>query len=251
MKSRFLLSGSFFPGGNHDLDHFFYEYRVDAVKDFVREVFQQVRKIKPRIEVSAAVFKDPILSGRFIGQDWREYSEWVQYAMPMDYRSHFPGDFEIHLNLLEEAIERQKALARDYEHLWIGVATAYIYDEERAPLTRMRELLGSGGQADDIRREFNKVSARLRQYGPDLTQAIENHLRDPKDSSDVQKKLQSFLARVPPGYYSPEKFERTLERVRKSGVEGIVIFSAGGIGGAGLWDSVEKSFAGDAAGSAP
>jgi uncharacterized lipoprotein YddW (UPF0748 family) len=246
MKSRFLLGGSFFPGGNHDLDHFFYEYRIDAVKDFVRDVFHEVRKIKPQIEVSAAVFKDPILSGRFIGQDWRQYSDWVQYAMPMDYRSHFAGDFETHLNLLQEAIERQKAQARDYEHLWIGIATSYLYEEERAPLTRMRELIGSAGPVEEIRKEFDKVAARIRQYEPDAAQAIENYLRDTKDRNQAQQKLQSLLARIPPGYYAPEKLERTVERVRKSGVEGIVIFSAGGIGGAGLWDAVEKIFAGDA-----
>jgi uncharacterized lipoprotein YddW (UPF0748 family) len=243
MKSRFLLNGSFFPGGNHDLDHFFYQYRVDAVKAFVREVFEEVRRIRPRLEVSAAVFKDPILSGRFIGQDWRQFPDWVQYAMPMDYRSHFAGDFETHLNLLEEAIERQKKLARDYQHLWIGIATSNIYDEERAPLMRMRELLGSGGQAADIRGAFEQVSARLRQYGPDVAEAIEDYLRNPGKSSDAQKRLQAFLARVPPGYYTPEKFAMTLERVRKTGVEGIVIFSASGIGAAGLWDTVEKAFA--------
>ena len=36
MKSRFLLEGSFFPGGNRDLDYFFYEYRAHHVAEFTR-----------------------------------------------------------------------------------------------------------------------------------------------------------------------------------------------------------------------
>ena len=30
-------------------------------------------------EVSAAVFKNPVQSGRFLGQDWRRFAPWVQY----------------------------------------------------------------------------------------------------------------------------------------------------------------------------
>lgn len=91
MKSRLLLGGSFFPGGNRDLDTFFYDYRKNAILSFVREVFEEVRKVEPKMEFSAAVFKNPVHSGRFIGQDWRLFSPWVHYAMPMDYRSHFGG----------------------------------------------------------------------------------------------------------------------------------------------------------------
>jgi hypothetical protein len=93
------------------------------------------------MEFSAAVFKNPVQSGRFIGQDWRRFSPWVQYLMPMDYRSHYAGDFETHLDLLAESIQQQKAWARDFPHFWPGVAAYQLYDEEREPLTRMRRLL--------------------------------------------------------------------------------------------------------------
>ena len=36
MKSRLLLEGSFFPGGNRDLDYFFYEYRAHQIAAFTR-----------------------------------------------------------------------------------------------------------------------------------------------------------------------------------------------------------------------
>jgi len=73
MKSRLLFEGSFFPGGNRDLDYFFYEYRAHHVAEFTRQVFEEIRKVKPRIEVSAAVFKNPVQSGRFLGQDWAAF----------------------------------------------------------------------------------------------------------------------------------------------------------------------------------
>jgi hypothetical protein len=242
MKSRFLLQGSFFPGGNHDLDYFFYEYRINAVKDFARQVFEGVRSVKPKMEFSAAIFKNPIHSGRFIGQDWRRFADWVQYAMPMDYRSHFPGDFETFLDLLQESIESQKVWAGQYQHLWIGVATHDLFAEEREPLTKLRELFNSGGTTDEIRMAFEKISARLPDYNPDLAKAISEYLREPKDHAAVQKKLGEFLANIPPGYLPPEKLLRTLERIRGTGVEGIIIFSAGGITSARLWDTVETFF---------
>ncbi len=242
MKSRFLLQGSFFPGGNHDLDYFFYEYRVNAVQQFARQVFEEIRRVKPQMEFSAAVFKNPVLSGRFIGQDWRRFAEWVQYAMPMDYRSHFPGEFDVFLDLLQETVEDQKLWAADYRHLWVGVSTFDLFAEEREPLTKMRDLLRSGGSTDEIRAAFGRISSRLGEYAPDLVKTISQYLDDPKDSQAAQTKLAEFMANLPAGYLPPEKLRRTLERVRNTGVEGIVIFSAGGISSARLWDTVESFY---------
>jgi predicted AAA+ superfamily ATPase len=149
----------------------------------------------------------------------------------------------MHLDLLEESILRQKELARDFQHLWIGIATGFLYEEEREPLTRIRELLRAGGRPADVRAEFDRVSSRLTEYAPELAQALQDYLRDQKNAEEVQKRLASFSAKVPAGFYPPEKLARTMERVRKAGAEGIVIFSAGGIGSAGLWDTVAKSFA--------
>jgi uncharacterized lipoprotein YddW (UPF0748 family) len=242
MKSRFLLQGSFFPGGNHDLDYFFYEYRINAVKDFARQVFEGVRSVKPKMEFSAAIFKNPVHSGRFIGQDWRRFADWVQYAMPMNYRGHFPGDFETFLDLLQESIESQKVWASQYQHLWIGVATHDLFVEEREPLTKLRELINSGGSKDEIQAAYAKISGRLPEYDPDLAKAILQYLQDPKDRTLVQKELSEFMANVPLGYLPPEKMLRTLERIKGTGVEGIIIFSAGGITSARLWDTVETFF---------
>jgi uncharacterized lipoprotein YddW (UPF0748 family) len=245
MKSRFLLGGSTFPGGNHDLDYYFYRFRIEAVDAFVRLVAEEVRKTKPGMEFSAAIFKNPVQSGRFIGQDWREFAPWVEYAMPMDYRSHIPGDFDTHLDLLAESVRLQKTWASQFKHLWIGVATGFLYEEEREPLAKLRAILSSGGPFPEARASFAAVEGRIRQFSPATHARIAAALADPSAAADGAKAVGEFLSNVPAGYFPPEKLRRTLERVAGEGVEGIVIFSAGGISSAGLWDEVGAFFSRD------
>jgi uncharacterized lipoprotein YddW (UPF0748 family) len=252
MKSRLLLEGSFFPGGHRDLDYFFYEYRVHHVAEFTREVAEAVRKLKPKLEFSAAVFRNPVESGRFIGQDWRRFAPWVEYLMPMDYRSHYAGDFETQLDLLAESIQQQKSWARDFPHLWIGVAAYQLYDEEREPLARIRSLVREGGAAADMQAAFDKVAERLQTFAPDLHDAVAAYLREPANPEPrelppgrgeaLAARIDAFLADAPDGYFPPEKLKRTLERVRAQGVEGVVIFSTAGLTGARLWETTEEFF---------
>ena len=195
------------------------------------------------MEFSAAVFKNPVQSGRFIGQDWRRFSPWVQYLMPMDYRSHYAGDFETHLDLLAESIQQQKAWARDFAHFWPGVAASQLYDEEREPLARMRRLLREGEKdVAGMQAAFDKVAPRLKTYAPDLHGAIEAYLKEPKSPEDTAAKLDAFLSSVPEGYYPPDRLTKTLERVRAQDVEGVVIFSTGGISSLRLWEAVGEFF---------
>ncbi len=242
MKSRLLLEGSFFPGGNRDLDYFFYEYRAHHVALFTREVKEAVAKAKPRVEFSAAVFRNPVQSGRFIGQDWRRFAAWVDTLMPMDYRSHYAGDFETHLDLLAENIQQQKQWARDFRRLWIGIAASQLYDAEREPLVRIRSLLRERGPVAEVQLAFDKVKGRLAPLAGELHAAVTAYLREPKDAEALAAKLDAFLASPPSGYYPAERLTRTLERVRAQGVEGVVIFSAGGLSAAGLWPAAGDFF---------
>jgi uncharacterized lipoprotein YddW (UPF0748 family) len=242
MKSRLLQDGGFFPGGRRDLDYFFYEYRAHHVARFTREVFEEVRKAKPRIEFSAAVFKNPVQSGRFIGQDWRRFTPWVQYLMPMDYRSHFGGDFETHLDLLAESIQQQKVWAADFPHLWIGVAAYQLYDPERVPLDRLRRLARAGGTVPEMQAELEKVAPRLKVYAPELHDAIAAHLREPGDAEALAARIDAFLADMPAGYAPPDRLTKVLDTVRAQGVEGVVIFSTGGLTAGRLWEAVESFF---------
>ena len=194
------------------------------------------------MEFSAAVFKNPVQSGRFIGQDWRRFSPWVQYLMPMDYRGHFAGSFETHLDLLAEAIQQQKVWARDFPHLWIGVAAYQLYDEERQPLVRIRSLAAEGKAGDEARQALDRVAERLKTFAPDLHAAITSHLTAPDGSSEFVKRLDAFLADPPAGYYTAAKLTATLDRVRAEGVDGVVVFSTSGLSSAKLWEALGEFF---------
>jgi uncharacterized lipoprotein YddW (UPF0748 family) len=129
-QSDLLLEGSFFQGGRNDLDHFFYEYRIEQINEFARLSYEAVKSANPKIKLSGAIFKNPIHSGRFIGQDWRRFARYQGIAIPMDYRDHFPGTMEHYLDLLEAGIVRQKQWAKDCEELYIGFAIWPLYKEE-------------------------------------------------------------------------------------------------------------------------
>ncbi|MBC8063201.1 MAG: hypothetical protein H7Y17_00100 [Chlorobia bacterium] len=129
-KAKHLLEGSFFQGGRADLDYFFYLFRTEHINRFARESYEAVKAINPKTKLSGAIFKNPVHSGRFIGQDWRQFGKWMEIAVPMDYRDHFPGTFEQYLSLLDETIRRQKVWAAEMESLWIGAAINFLFKEE-------------------------------------------------------------------------------------------------------------------------
>lgn len=145
VKSRFLLDGSFFAGGRHDLDYFFYLYRTHQINEFARLSHEAVKVANPKVKISGAIFKNPVHSGRFIGQDWRQFARWQEITIPMDYRDHFPGTFSQYLDLLEESIYRQKGWARESEALYIGIAINFLYKEELSarvfPAQKLTETL--------------------------------------------------------------------------------------------------------------
>ncbi|HTQ12006.1 MAG TPA: putative glycoside hydrolase, partial [Fimbriimonadaceae bacterium] len=185
-KSNFLLEGSFFQGGRYDLDYFFYAYRIHWVREFARLTREAIDRARPGMKISAAVFKNPIHSGRFIGQDWRTFGGFVDEFMPMDYRDHYPGSFQTYLKLLAESIEEQKGWlpgepgSAGSPKLYPGFAINFLYrEEERAGATS----------------------------------------------------------------FSPEKFERVVETIASTGVEGLIVFCEGHLHRYGLWDAAKQVFA--------
>lgn len=135
----YILNGRVIPGGPPDMRYFFYDYRARQIDNFVREARERVRKINPRIEISAAVFKNPVQSARFIGQQWHEWPQWIDIFMPMTYRSHFAGGFEDYLAHLTEITERQLEWTRRQQKLYAGIATTYLYREEMKPFDDIRD----------------------------------------------------------------------------------------------------------------
>ncbi|MFN8140135.1 MAG: family 10 glycosylhydrolase [Fimbriimonadales bacterium] len=232
-KARFLLEGAFFQGGRADLDYFLYAYRRYWITEFTRECAEAVRAVRPKMKISAAVFKNPIHSGRFIGQDWRDFSPYVDICVPMDYRDHFPGSFEQYLPLLTETIQSQKIWARDYEHLWIGSAINFLFFEEQKPLDRCKLLL-QRGEKIMAKRSYETVADRLREHDPAAADQFESALI----SGNAPNISHRDIAK---SYWPAEKLSRVVQTVENAGVEGLVFFCEGHLNEYGLWDAAKSA----------
>ena len=59
------------------------------INGLVRRVYEQTKKLKPRVQVSAAVWRDHRANRAFIKQDWVLWAKngWLDFAVPMDYTS--------------------------------------------------------------------------------------------------------------------------------------------------------------------
>lgn len=243
MKSHFLLESGFFQGGRRDLDYFFYTYRTRWITQFARESAEAVRAARPGMEISAAVFKNPIHSGRFIGQDWRQFAPYVETCMPMDYRDHYPGSFETYLDLLEETIASQKVWARDYKRLWPGAAINFLFFEEERPLHALDRALRANAPAE-ARVALASIGSRLRSVAPELHDRLASWAATPREPERpaLQDAFSAFLQHVPPAYWPAEKLTRTLDRIRGTGVEGVCLFCEGHLHQYGLWDTLADAF---------
>jgi len=134
-KSDFILNGRTIAGGPPDMRYFFYEYRIDQITRFVREAHERSRRINPKIQMTAAVFKNPIQSGRYLGQKWSDWNPWIDIYMPMSYRSHFLGDFDTYCSHLTEITARQMEWTQHERPLYAGIFTSDLYKEESGTRT--------------------------------------------------------------------------------------------------------------------
>jgi uncharacterized lipoprotein YddW (UPF0748 family) len=134
-KADFILNGRTIAGGPPDMRYFFYEYRVDQITSFVREACERSKRIKPKIQMTAAVFKNPIQSGRYLGQKWSDWNPWIDIYMPMSYRGHFLGDFDTYCSHLTEITARQMEWTRHERPLYAGIYTSDLYKEESGTKT--------------------------------------------------------------------------------------------------------------------
>jgi uncharacterized lipoprotein YddW (UPF0748 family) len=256
-KAEFFLTGSFMPGGPKDLNYFFYTFRQDQINRFAREVWEHASAIKPNIEISAAVFKNPIMSGRFIGQRWTDFAPWVDLMMPMVYRSHFPRvKYDTFIPMLEEYTRYEYQWAKDRVNLSIGLDVTYMYNEERlflADALHARDSLGVlRGKGRDlyvqrIQERYGLLKDRLRQIAPDLetklTPAVASLAElDTVRAADFQSIVASINSHPPKDYYPREKLRRAIEAVRKGGGKGIVIFDGGALTARDLWPVLEEAF---------
>jgi uncharacterized lipoprotein YddW (UPF0748 family) len=134
-KTDFILNGRTIAGGPPDMRYFFYEYRADQISRFVREAHERSKHINPKIQMTAAVFKNPIQSGRYLGQKWSDWNAWIDAYMPMSYRSHFLGDFDTYCAHLTEITARQMEWTGHERPLYAGIFTSDLYKEEAGTKT--------------------------------------------------------------------------------------------------------------------
>lgn len=246
-KSEYLLNGS--SVNRNDLDYYFYETRVDAVSQFVKESTERARKIDPDIAVSAAVFINPMRSGRHIGQRWTDFLSWIDIMAPMNYRSHFQGSFADYLDYLEDYVRAQKKWCGGESALYPGITGQYIYREEREPWEAAMSLLDSadaGMRADELKDLLSGNIAYLKQFSPERARLLDAKCRSYFEN-DITKEIllrevRNILSDPPAGFFPEEKLLRTIQVVERVGAEGISIFSAGIIQRNKLWPALQKAF---------
>lgn len=66
------------------------EWRRGNITAVVRGVSEQARRIRPKVQISAAVFRNWPMDRDTIGQDWGYWCEqgWLDFVCPMDYTPH-------------------------------------------------------------------------------------------------------------------------------------------------------------------
>jgi uncharacterized lipoprotein YddW (UPF0748 family) len=79
------------------------DFRREQITRVVSATAEQVRKAKPKVKISAAVFANWAVDRDGVGQDWRLWcgKGWLDFVCPMDYTPHF-ASFE---NLVKQQIE--------------------------------------------------------------------------------------------------------------------------------------------------
>lgn len=242
MKADFLREGSFFAGGRYDLDYFFYLYRTDAIRRFARHAHEAIQAANPKVGVSAAVFKNPIHSGRFIGQDWRTFPPHVDTCIPMNYGAHIPGTFEQQLGLHQETIEDQKVWAADYARYWPGISVGDVFAEESDALDRVRRGL-EARDPQAVTDTLTPMRAALARVEPDLAGRL-GTVADPEACERLATEYAAFCRDGLTGFWPQEKLERAIGAVAETGVEGICFFSEGLVRRHGGAETIRKAVIG-------
>jgi uncharacterized lipoprotein YddW (UPF0748 family) len=257
----YLLDGRTIPGGAPDMRYFFYSYRVHQVDAFVREAWETVNRVNQKkgsiIGVSAAVFKNPIQSGRFIGQQWDEWSPWISIFMPMTYRSHFAGGFEAYLDHLTETTARQMEWIGREKPLYAGIATTYLFREEWRPIDELQDRgqelkslaandAARAAKIKAINEGYETVRPRLAKVDREreLGRAVAalNAEANAATIDELLRRVAQIRSDPPPGYLPAEKLTRSIEAARKAKPDGIAIFVAGSLTREKLWPELEAAF---------
>lgn len=94
----------------------FSEWKRQVINDWMRECSSHVRRLRPPIPVSAAVFADPVRAREEKAQDWRLWLDrgWLDYVCTMTYTAPL-GEFEARV--------RQQAMTVPAGKLVVGIGS--------------------------------------------------------------------------------------------------------------------------------
>lgn len=266
-KAEFLRDGRFFAAGRADLDYFFYTFRAEAIERFVRLCAEAVRETRPGMRLSGAFFKNPVHSGRFLGQDWRKYAPWVDDCFPMDYRDHYPGSFETYLVLLGETIQDQSHWSRPFSRYAPGIAINFLYYEEELPLLALAQA-AERGDRESAAGFWPSVESALtacnKTLGAEIAAWVAQGDHPPLTMEDARRylshrrldwftdvsgvapgfsdRLSSFAERPPTAYWPKNKLGRVAEAALASGATGLVVFCYNHLDKYGLWEEARHIF---------
>lgn len=264
-RADFLLNGRTIPGGAPDVRYFFYDFRVRQIDRFVRETHALVERLNPKVEVSASVFKNPVQSARFIGQQWDRWNDWVDVYTPMTYRSHFAGSFAAYVDHLEETTRRQVEWIDRGRPLEAGIATTYLYREEMKPLDDISDALvvltdlarsgdgreGRQAAVAQLTVAHEQLRTQLAAVAPDRAASVAPLVVAVTQGSeaaaagaiaDLSKAIAALRADLPAGFCPPQKLMDAIAAARRARPDGVAIFSAGSLTREKLWPALEQAF---------
>jgi uncharacterized lipoprotein YddW (UPF0748 family) len=256
-KANFLLYGRYSYDSAPDMSYYFYTYRTDAIRDFARAAYELVKSVRSSMVISAAVFKNPETSGRFIGQRWTDWTQFVDELMPMTYRSHFSVDWPTFLKQFGEYTRYQKAWA-DKSEFDQGIATWYLYREMYDPVNQMNAAIdrwmaspsSEGAQRAEILRLAQTTLAQLPEGSrksefaralADLPQAIDSEAAR-KTVLVLRHINERLLSDPPPDFMLPQRLLDAIRVARENGADGIVLFAGGSVERQHLWGAVKEAF---------
>lgn len=139
-KSAFKKATDKLPQVNGEVGKIWSEWKIKLVSDFVRDTASMLKKIKPDLKVTAAVFGiDRSLRLRLINQDWESWvlNKWVDAVFPF-YYSYGPEDIKIKLENAKHGISHIGIIIPSYNLRVLNLGEL----AERITLTRVAGVLG-------------------------------------------------------------------------------------------------------------
>ena len=90
-------------------------FRRDNITHVVRTVHARVRAAKSKVEISAAVFRDPLRDPYVVGQDWVRWcgEGWLDFVCPMDYMTS-PKRYAARIAMQNAALKKAGSKAKLY-----------------------------------------------------------------------------------------------------------------------------------------